>query len=97
MPWQGPAQAAIRRQNRPLADYSLGVGYERYCRYCLPQWQRGAAMYVLLLLLLAPLALLGMMGLAWVEDHLLPPVRPIEPVSDPPVILLPDPCPPADR
>lgn len=54
-------------------------------------------MYVLLLLLLAPLALLGMMGLAWVEDHLLPPVRPIEPVSDPPVILLPDPRPPADR
>lgn len=40
-------------------------------------------MYVLVPLL-APLALLGMMGLAWVEDHLLPPVAPIEPVSDPP-------------
>jgi hypothetical protein len=39
-------------------------------------------MYVLIPLL-APLALVGMMGLAWVEDHLLPPATPIEPVSDP--------------
>jgi hypothetical protein len=78
---QGPSgRAVIRHQNRPLADYSSGVGYERYGLLWRPQ---GAAMYVLVPLL-APLALLGMMGLAWVEDHLLPPVTPIEPVSDPP-------------
>jgi hypothetical protein len=40
-------------------------------------------MYVLVPLL-APIVLLGVMGLAWVEDHLLPSARPIEPAIDPP-------------
>jgi hypothetical protein len=40
-------------------------------------------MYVLVPLL-APIVLLGVMGLAWVEDHLLPPARPVEPAIDPP-------------
>jgi len=39
-------------------------------------------MYVLVPLL-APLVLLGVMGLAWVEDHLLPPAAPIEAARDP--------------
>ena len=40
-------------------------------------------MYVLVPLL-APIALLGVMGLAWVEEHLLPPPGPGEPATDPP-------------
>jgi hypothetical protein len=41
-------------------------------------------MYVLVLLV-APLVLLGMLGLAWVETHLLPPVEPSPPAQALPV------------
>jgi hypothetical protein len=47
-------------------------------------------MYVLVPLL-APLVLLGVMGLAWVEEHLLPPIEPVSPASDPTVNLPSDP------
>jgi hypothetical protein len=40
-------------------------------------------MYVLVPLL-APLVLLGVMGLAWVEDHLLPPAALLPPALLPP-------------
>jgi hypothetical protein len=38
----------------------------------------------ILMPLLAPLVLLAMMGMAWVEDHLLPPAEaPLKPTTNP--------------